>query len=45
VISHESTKKVIGCYLQGPSGKDGLPGHPGTRGEPVSYYVQTLYLH
>lgn len=22
--------------LQGPAGKDGLPGHPGQRGEPVS---------
>lgn len=21
---------------QGPAGKDGLPGHPGQRGEPVS---------
>ena len=24
------------CPLQGPAGKDGLPGHPGQRGETVS---------
>lgn len=27
------------CFIiQGPAGKDGLPGHPGQRGEPVSSF-------
>lgn len=27
------------CIFQGPAGKDGLPGHPGQRGETVSKLV------
>lgn len=26
--------------VQGPAGKDGLPGHPGQRGEPVSEFIR-----
>lgn len=31
--------------LQGPAGKDGLPGHPGQRGEPVSSFSHRFSAH
>lgn len=31
--------------LQGPAGKDGLPGHPGQRGEPVSWFSERSSAH
>jgi len=33
---HGTEKDIDFCILQGPAGKDGLPGHPGSRGEIVS---------
>ncbi len=30
--------------MQGPAGKDGLPGHPGQRGEAVSLGTSTHML-
>lgn len=35
VIQHSYIHRLV-CLSQGPAGKDGLPGHPGQRGETVS---------
>ena len=35
---------LINVFLQGPPGKDGLPGHPGQRGEVVSVSIKGCIL-
>lgn len=35
-ISETNKTSSLSFFLQGPPGKDGLPGHPGQRGETVS---------
>lgn len=35
VRQHSYSHRLV-CLSQGPAGKDGLPGHPGQRGETVS---------
>lgn len=35
---------LLFCFLKGPPGKDGLPGHPGQRGEVVSNYLIIIII-
>lgn len=39
-----SITEVIFLCFQGPAGKDGLPGHPGQRGETVSEHAVVVVL-
>lgn len=38
VVLYSYTHRFV-CISQGPAGKDGLPGHPGQRGETVSWHL------
>lgn len=38
ISSFQSFRRCF-VFVQGPAGKDGLPGHPGQRGEPVSKMI------